>query len=98
MLELSIPAVPGMVVVGLYNMMDSIFAGQMTGAAQIRSDMGTRASTEHYKIVIWLKGDCNISVLYCQINLLKGAGNQYVAVGVSCFFNFALYICGHYGI
>ena len=29
MLELSIPAILGMVVVGLYNMMDSIFIGQM---------------------------------------------------------------------
>lgn len=29
MLELSIPAVLGMVVVGLYNMMDSIFVGQL---------------------------------------------------------------------
>ena len=29
MIELSIPAVLGMVVVGLYNMMDSIFVGQM---------------------------------------------------------------------
>ena len=28
MLELSIPAVLGMVVVGLYNMMDSIFVGK----------------------------------------------------------------------
>ena len=28
MIELSIPAVLGMVVVGLYNMMDSIFVGQ----------------------------------------------------------------------
>ena len=35
MLELSIPAVLGMVVVGLYNMMDSIFVGQMVGAAQM---------------------------------------------------------------
>ena len=33
MLELSIPAILGMVVVGLYNMMDSIFIGQMVGAA-----------------------------------------------------------------
>ena len=31
MIELSIPAVLGMVVVGLYNMMDSIFVGQMVG-------------------------------------------------------------------
>ena len=29
MIELAIPAVLGMVVVGLYNMMDSIFVGQM---------------------------------------------------------------------
>lgn len=35
MVELSIPAVLGMVVVGLYNMMDSIFVGQMLGAAQM---------------------------------------------------------------
>lgn len=35
MLELSIPAILGMVVVGLYNMMDSIFVGQMVGAAQM---------------------------------------------------------------
>ena len=35
MVELSIPAVLGMVVVGLYNMMDSIFVGQMVGAAQM---------------------------------------------------------------
>ena len=35
MLELSIPAVLGMVVVGLYNMMDSVFVGQMAGAAQM---------------------------------------------------------------
>lgn len=35
MAELSIPAVLGMVVVGLYNMMDSIFVGQMVGAAQM---------------------------------------------------------------
>lgn len=35
MIELSIPAVLGMVVVGLYNMMDSIFVGQMVGAAQM---------------------------------------------------------------
>ena len=35
MLELSIPAILGMVVVGLYNMMDSIFIGQMVGAAQM---------------------------------------------------------------
>jgi len=32
MIELSIPAVLGMVVVGLYNMMDSIFVGQMVGS------------------------------------------------------------------
>ena len=35
MIELSIPAVLGMVVVGLYNMVDSIFVGQMVGAAQM---------------------------------------------------------------
>ncbi len=35
MIELSIPAVLGMVVVGLYNMMDSIFVGQMVGAVQM---------------------------------------------------------------
>ena len=35
MIELSIPAVLGMVVVGLYNRMDSIFVGQMVGAAQM---------------------------------------------------------------
>lgn len=35
MIELSIPAVLGMVVVGLYNMMDSIFVGQMVGASQM---------------------------------------------------------------
>ena len=35
MLELSIPAILGMVVVGLYNMMDSIFIGQMVGVAQM---------------------------------------------------------------
>ena len=35
MLELSIPAVLGMVVVGLYNMMDSIFVGQMVGDIQM---------------------------------------------------------------
>lgn len=35
MIQLSIPAVLGMVVVGLYNMMDSIFVGQMVGAAQM---------------------------------------------------------------
>lgn len=35
MLELSIPAVFGMVVVGLYNMMDSIFVGQMVGSVQM---------------------------------------------------------------
>lgn len=28
MIELAIPAVPGMVVAGLYNMMDTIFVGQ----------------------------------------------------------------------
>ena len=35
MIELSIPAVLGMVVVGLYNMMDSIFVGQMVGDVHI---------------------------------------------------------------
>ena len=35
MLELSIPAVLGMEVVGLYNMMDSIFVGQMVGSVQM---------------------------------------------------------------
>lgn len=35
MIELSIPAVLGMVVVGLYNMMDSIFVGQMVGDIQM---------------------------------------------------------------
>lgn len=35
MLELSIPAILGMVVVGLYNMMDSIFVGQMVGDIQM---------------------------------------------------------------
>lgn len=35
MLELSIPAVLGMVVVGLYNMMDTIFVGQMVGDVQM---------------------------------------------------------------
>ena len=40
MIELSIPAVLGMVVVGLYNMMDSIFVGQMVGAAQMGSCIG----------------------------------------------------------
>lgn len=33
--ELGIPAVMGMVVVGLYNMMDSIFVGQMVGPVQM---------------------------------------------------------------
>ena len=33
--ELSIPAVLGMVVVGLYNMMDSIFVGQLVGDVQM---------------------------------------------------------------
>ena len=35
MIELAIPAVLGMVVVGLYNMMDSIFVGQMVGSVQM---------------------------------------------------------------
>lgn len=35
MLSLSIPGILGMVVVGLYNMMDSIFVGQMVGAVQM---------------------------------------------------------------
>lgn len=35
MLSLSIPGILGMVVVGLYNMMDSIFVGQMVGATQM---------------------------------------------------------------
>ncbi len=35
MIELSVPAVLGMVVVGLYNMMDSIFVGQMVGDVQM---------------------------------------------------------------
>lgn len=35
MIELSIPAILGMVVVGLYNMVDSIFIGQMVGATQM---------------------------------------------------------------
>ena len=35
MIELAIPAVLGMVVVGLYNMMDSIFVGQMVGDVQM---------------------------------------------------------------
>ena len=35
MIELSIPAVLGMVVVGLYNIMDSIFVGQMVGDVQM---------------------------------------------------------------
>ena len=35
MIELSIPAVLGMVVVGPYNMMDSIFVGQMVGDIQM---------------------------------------------------------------
>ena len=35
MLELSIPAVLGMVVVGLYNFMDSVFVGQMVGSVQM---------------------------------------------------------------
>ena len=35
MIELSIPAVLGMGVVGLYNMMDSIFVGQMVGDVQM---------------------------------------------------------------
>lgn len=35
MLSLSIPGILGMVVVGLYNMMDSIFIGQMVGAVQM---------------------------------------------------------------
>ncbi|MDE7246132.1 MAG: MATE family efflux transporter [Oscillospiraceae bacterium] len=35
MVELAIPAVLGMVVVGLYNMMDSIFVGQMVGDVQM---------------------------------------------------------------
>lgn len=34
-LSLSIPGILGMVVVGLYNMMDSIFVGQMVGAVQM---------------------------------------------------------------
>lgn len=35
MVELSIPAVLGMVVVGLYNLMDAAFVGQMVGDAQM---------------------------------------------------------------
>ena len=35
MLELSIPAILGMLVVGLYNMMDSIFVGQIVGDIQM---------------------------------------------------------------
>ena len=35
MLELSIPAILGMVVVGLYNFMDSVFVGQMVGDVQM---------------------------------------------------------------
>lgn len=35
MLSLSIPGILGMVVVGLYNMMDSIFVGQMVGTVQM---------------------------------------------------------------
>lgn len=35
MFELSIPAILGMVVVGLYNFMDSVFVGQMVGSVQM---------------------------------------------------------------
>lgn len=35
MLELSIPAILGMVVVGLYNLMDSVFVGQLVGSVQM---------------------------------------------------------------
>ena len=42
MIELSIPAVLGMVVVGLYNMMDSIFVGQMVGACLLYTSPSTR--------------------------------------------------------
>ena len=42
MIELSIPAVLGMVVVGLYNMMDSIFVGQMVGDVQMGGHAGCR--------------------------------------------------------
>lgn len=35
MLELSIPAIFGMVVVGLYNFMDSVFVGQLVGSVQM---------------------------------------------------------------
>lgn len=35
MLELSIPAILGMVVVGLYNFMDSVFVGQLVGSVQM---------------------------------------------------------------
>lgn len=35
MIELGIPAILGMAVVGLYNLMDSVFVGQMVGAAQM---------------------------------------------------------------
>ena len=35
MFELSVPAILGMVVVGLYNFMDSVFVGQMVGSVQM---------------------------------------------------------------
>ena len=44
MIELAIPAVLGMVVVGLYNMMDSIFVGQMVGDVQMTGVFITAAT------------------------------------------------------
>ena len=35
MLTLSVPAVLGMVVIGLYNFMDAVFVGQMVGSVQL---------------------------------------------------------------
>ena len=53
MIELSIPAVLGMVVVGLYNMMDSIFVGQMVGDVQICGCGGTHSRTLKRCVFLW---------------------------------------------
>lgn len=37
MISLSVPAIIGMVVVGLYSFMDAIFVGQMVGSAAMTS-------------------------------------------------------------
>lgn len=99
MLELSIPAILGMVVVGLYNMMDSIFIGQMVGAAQ----MGAVSVSYPFTLInagsAAMLGVGSASVLSGRLERkMKGQSKDYGKSGSNGYFAVCYLYNNRYGV